>query len=735
MVALLSLSLGLLLLSLLVCSTVGDEYRISNTENFTSFLNSVNEGNKYSGTTILLDSDISLSGATTEPLGKDYYNHLLGVFDGQGHVISNLKSNSTTSIYGGLFGFSLGLTIKNLVVDSSCTITSSYISDGNFFHGGIIGYCLTQDLACVVENSVNMANVTFYGEAPGGVLSIGGLIGRFYSTSSTSSTLDTYVRNCANYGTVTHSGTSQKTCIGGIIGETAHKQTKYVHNCINYGVIAHTGTTSNEMHMGGIIGNSYTTYIENCLSAGRFSLEGTISYSYPGSIVGVTSQDTYINYCYWTSDLTYKSWGSGKVTDTTGTPDHAYEAAAAVASLNDRVTQDNNWNKWLLNTNKVDIAFTVNHRSGISFSSQVILFPNLAENGNLKFKGWYNSADYNELLQLVEATETMTLHGLYGIIIAVAFDSNGGSEASFASKDVASGISYGSLPNVERPGYDFVGWFTDRTNGDHIVSESVVGVTQDQTLYAHWNPKKYSVTFDLNGGHSIDKSEIEVTYESTYGELPEPTRTGYTFCGWFTEPVDGLEVTSEAEVKILNNTTLYAHWSINSYNVTFDSNGGDEIDVDKIIVTYNSTYGDLPGANRSGYMFMGWFTEANESVTSKTLVKTPRDHTLYAHWAEVTKQVEIVFGTKDITKGDLEVLVRKYTDEGYEIIKFEYSDDGETRVIIEFADITVAEELVRSITEEEDPISLIKLISFKSKELDESGSCSFFPVFLSYFLF
>ena len=51
------------------------------------------------------------------------------------------------------------------------------------------------------------------------------------------------------------------------------------------------------------------------------------------------------------------------------------------------------------------------------------------------------------------------------------------------------------------------------------------------TLHAQWRANSYTATFDTNGG-KVSPSSKSVTYDSTYGDLPEPTRPGYAFAGW-----------------------------------------------------------------------------------------------------------------------------------------------------------------------------------------------------------
>ncbi len=71
----------------------------------------------------------------------------------------------------------------------------------------------------------------------------------------------------------------------------------------------------------------------------------------------------------------------------------------------------------------------------------------------------------------------------------------------------------------------------------------------------------YTVTLNPNGGY-CSSSSIYVTYNSTYGSLPTPNRTNYTFDGWYTSAYGGSRVTSNTVYKYTSNTTLYAHWSM-----------------------------------------------------------------------------------------------------------------------------------------------------------------------------
>lgn len=147
----------------------------------------------YTGETVYLDADIDLSGVPFEPIGnsKTYYE-FLGTFDGKGHTIKNLAINSSYLQYVGLFGYSEGMTIKNVILDSSCSIESSYDGYDEAYVGGIIGYCYAKYASCNIESCVNKAAVAFRGNSS---LTLGGIV----SFTKSSEDYQSFVLYCDNY--------------------------------------------------------------------------------------------------------------------------------------------------------------------------------------------------------------------------------------------------------------------------------------------------------------------------------------------------------------------------------------------------------------------------------------------------------------------------------------------------------------------------------------------------------
>lgn len=151
----------------------------------------------------------------------------------------------------------------------------------------------------------------------------------------------------------------------------------------------------------------------------------------------------------------------------------------------------------------------------------------------------------------------------------------------------------------------------------------------------------YIVTFNANGG-TCDTSNKNATYNSIYGTLPMPTRTGYNFNGWYTAKTGGTKITATSNYSITSNQILYAQWIANNYKVTFNVNGG-TCGTSSVSVTYKSTYGTLPTPTREGFTFTGWYTAqtGGTKITDSTQVTITSDQILYAHWE------------KDVIEGDV----------------------------------------------------------------------------------
>lgn len=162
-------------------------------------------------------------------------------------------------------------------------------------------------------------------------------------------------------------------------------------------------------------------------------------------------------------------------------------------------------------------------------------------------------------------------------------------------------------------------------------------------LYVSKGWQTATVTYDACGG---DVSASKKTYKLTdsYGSLPVPTRTGYTFAGWYTEESGGTEITENTEITDPSAYTLYAHWDANIYSLSFDANGGSEAPADRA-VAFGSAYGDLGTVSKEGFDFQGWYTaaEGGTKIVNDSLVAIAENHTLYAQWDVAVYEYTILY--------------------------------------------------------------------------------------------
>ena len=145
-----------------------------------------------------------------------------------------------------------------------------------------------------------------------------------------------------------------------------------------------------------------------------------------------------------------------------------------------------------------------------------------------------------------------------------------GGNLTNTSKNITYGGTYGDLESPERDGYTFTGWYTAANGGTQITKDTKVEVTSDQTIYAHWTANSYAVTFNADGG-TVTANTKTVTFGNAYGELPTPTRSGYTFAGWWTAVDSGEQINAESVVKTASDHVLYAHWVLNSVSVSYQT--------------------------------------------------------------------------------------------------------------------------------------------------------------------
>lgn len=261
------------------------------------------------------------------------------------------------------------------------------------------------------------------------------------------------------------------------------------------------------------------------------------------------------------------------------------------------------------------------------------------------FGGWYGDPQCENPWKLpAELTEDVHIYAKWtpaDTTVSVTFNYNySGSTPTVVS--VAKGQTVTLPQTPTRSGYTFGGWYTD-TQCTSAWSPSAI--TQDVQVYAKWTavsgtdaPEYVDVTFNYNMDGVTPEVVSVVKGQSV--TLPQtPTRSGYTFEGWYRDSNGTLTWDSSAAVN--SPLTVYAKWKAVSNPtpdmviVTFDYNYSGTSYSQKTINKGSSV--DFPtNPTRSGYTFEGWFTQATGGTKWIESTSVSQSMTLYAHWTVVS---------------------------------------------------------------------------------------------------
>ena len=256
----------------------------------------------------------------------------------------------------------------------------------------------------------------------------------------------------------------------------------------------------------------------------------------------------------------------------------------------------------------------------------------------------------------------------------LTYNNNGGTGCT--NKAVVFNNQIGTLCTPTKTGYTFEGWYSESSLTNRITNTTVFK-NEYTTLYAKWTVNQYIVTYNANGG-SVSPTSKTVTYDTTYGTLPTPTRAGHTFKGWYTLASGGTQVTSTTVVKAESNHTIYAQWTANNYTLSYNNNGG--TGCSSKIITYGSTYGTLCTPTRSGYNFLGWYTLASggTQITSSTVLWSASNQTIYAHWEYVSVPTVIYNGGSNTCtwKNNYNLTLSATAETGISYYEIDVNSDG-----------------------------------------------------------
>ena len=267
-----------------------------------------------------------------------------------------------------------------------------------------------------------------------------------------------------------------------------------------------------------------------------------------------------------------------------------------------------------------------------------ITLPSCTKDG-CEFTGWYdNDICVGQAGQDYAVTGDVILKAHYikkeAPVCTVSFDTDGGKEILPIKVEKEQTVK---LPEAEKDGHIFLGWYTEKEDGEKTDAEFTV--TEDIILFAHWEKEaekpeeklEATISFDADGGE-MEGGDITAKIGDTI-TLPACTKDGYEFTGWYDN--DACVGAAGEKYTVTGDVTLKARYEKKAETaclITFDPNGGRKAEHIRAAKGEKIT---LPGTEKSGYVFLGWYTEKKGGILlglAGDEMEVAKDMTVYALW-------------------------------------------------------------------------------------------------------
>ena len=202
----------------------------------------------------------------------------------------------------------------------------------------------------------------------------------------------------------------------------------------------------------------------------------------------------------------------------------------------------------------------------------------------------------------------------------------------------------GNPGNLQRTGYVFAGWAdnANRTGRIYVSGDTYTVATSDINFWAAWTPNTYVITYDVNGATGTpSKSSDSYTVGSAVARLAlvgSMAKSGYNFGGWATQAV-GTVISDSFTVAA--NTTLFAQWTIASFTLTYNLDGGTGTVDSPTAVNYLQQFNLAPatGFTKSigsdTYAFVAWSANSATYNPGQSYFMTAADLTFTATWTRI----------------------------------------------------------------------------------------------------
>ena len=319
-----------------------------------------------------------------------------------------------------------------------------------------------------------------------------------------------------------------------------------------------------------------------------------------------------------------------------------------------------NGEKWVSMSNTVTVAGTTYYKVEVpsGFSKVIFCRMNPSASANNWNNKWNQTGDLNiptdgkNLFSVPDGAWDGSTTTWGNIELTITYKDQGNTNFSgthttgYPTKHIYDGGET-TLKSATKTGYTFGGWHKEQACTNKVTSLGATAYTSNITLYAKWTANTYTVTLNPQSGTGGTTS-VTATYGSAMPAITKPTRTGYTFNGYYDAASGGTQYykADGSSARTWNKTaatTLYAQWTPAKYTINYkDQNNANFSGSHATGYPTQHTYGTattLKDATKTGYTFEGWHTDqaCTNKVTSLGATAYTAAITLYAKWTEKPK--------------------------------------------------------------------------------------------------
>ena len=471
-----------------------------------------------------------------------------GIYDGNGHAVMNLKLNNVTN--SGLFSS----------VENNSSVTKLKLSGFEITGASDAGALAASNSGKI--SLINVSHTTISGTGNVGSV-VGKSEGNGFTTSGSNKVWDTTISGCGSESNVTLSGNATT---GGIVGNASGS---FMGNNYFTGVLAGNNP-------GGIVGalsdgnnavvNSYSTNESIPIVAQKSSSDfdaGNYT-TLPDQFVNYTGSGTWDFTNLWEEQSGWPTFRPNAVIISDGivvpSPTPSQLTIYTV----------------LFNTNGGNSVGNIQITGGNSFTTEGKTLP-IPTKKKYLFGGWFTDGDFTQSFDnnTVVSSNLVAFAKWIDNFYNVSFVSNGGTQVNSIkiTKDATFSADGESLPRTEKENASFIGWFLDEEQS--VMFGLNTKVSSDMVVYAGWQEEtqavNYLVTFDSTEGTFVGPIEIPQgkSFEETGVLLPQPSKEGYDFLGWYVD--EQLTQAFTPTTVVEGDLTLHAKWDTSSIYTDIDN--------------------------------------------------------------------------------------------------------------------------------------------------------------------